>query len=203
METNRRKFLRTAGLGAFAISTFGFTSYQAEEDRYAGDCATTDDILGPFYRPKAPVRSDLTYKSLKGLPLIIEGRVFEADCTTPLVGAQVEVWLADHDGDYDNKSDDFQGRGRQYADKKGYYQFKTIVPGRYLNGRKFRPAHIHFRVTGLEHKQLVSQVYFKGDPYIEEDPWASDSKAALRILPYEQAPGGIQKVTFDIYLESA
>jgi protocatechuate 3,4-dioxygenase beta subunit len=50
------------------------------------------------------------------------------------------------------------------------------LPEKYLNGKLFRPAHIHFRVTAAE--ELVSQIYFMGDPNITEDPWASKKKGS-------------------------
>jgi len=202
MATDRRKFLQLAGLSAVAVTTLGFAKFNEEEERFAGDCATTDDILGPFYRPEAPDRSDLTYASLKGLPLVVEGRIFQSDCTSPLKGAKVEIWQADHKGAYDNNSDKFRGRGLQIADDDGKYSFKTIYPGRYKNGRLYRPSHIHFRVTGAGHKELISQIYFQGDPYIAEDPWAGADKAELRVLPFAKTDDGYQKVVFDVYLAS-
>ena len=45
----RRTFLKTSALSAIAVSATGFV--RLEGDRYVGDCETTSDILGPFYRP--------------------------------------------------------------------------------------------------------------------------------------------------------
>lgn len=73
-------------------------------------------------------------------------------------------------------------RGQQSTDEEGNYSFETIIPGKYLNGKLYRPAHIHFRVSHQDCKELISQIYFKGDPHIEEDPWASQTKAEKRIL---------------------
>jgi protocatechuate 3,4-dioxygenase beta subunit len=52
-------------------------------------------------------------------------------------------------------------------------------------------------------KELISQIYFKGDPHITEDPWASQKKAELRVLPIslEDTKGNLT-VNFDIYLAS-
>ena len=79
---------------------------------------------------------------------------------------------------------------------------KPLCRGKYLNGRLYRPAHIHFRISEKNSKELISQIYFQGDPHITEDPWASNPKAEHRILPV--APGDTQgnlSVTFDIYLQ--
>jgi len=68
------------------------------------------------------------------------------------------------------------------TDQQGNYEFETIMPGRYaippgLPGLEkyegvMRPAHIHFRVSEPIHVPLTTQLYFKGDPNIANDPWA-------------------------------
>mgnify|MGYP005750362621 FL=1 len=197
----RNDFLKTALLGAASISTFGFVTNTSDGPK--GDCSTTNDILGPFYRPEAPIRKDLSFKGLEGNKVMVKGRVFGDDCTTPLKNAQVEIWHCDTEGRYDNETSEFRLRGRQMTDGKGEYSFKTILPGKYLNGRQYRPAHIHFRVTADRHQELISQIYFQGDPHIEKDPWASHPSAELRVLPVslEDTHGNLV-VNFDIYLKA-
>ncbi len=133
---------------------------------------TSEDILGPFFREDAPERADLNVTGDEGTPLSIQGRVLHGDCATGRAGALVEVWQADSSGAYDNETDDFAFRASVVADADGAYSFASVLPGRYLNGGTYRPRHIHVRVThdGLE---LVTQLYFCGDPYLEDDPWAS------------------------------
>ncbi len=41
--------MKTSVLSVIAVSATGFV--RLECDRYVGDCETTFDILGPFYRP--------------------------------------------------------------------------------------------------------------------------------------------------------
>ena len=53
----RRIFLKASALSAIAVSATGFISFAG--NGYVGDCETTSDILGPFYRPGAPIRSNL------------------------------------------------------------------------------------------------------------------------------------------------
>ena len=198
---NRRKFLINSSLTALSISIFG--NVRAAKDKFTGDCETTNDILGPFYRPDAPTRYDLTQKKLRGSIIELKGKVFGSDCSTPLENALVEIWHCNADGDYDNNSDNFHQRAKWLTNKKGEYAFKTILPGKYLNGNAYRPAHIHFRVTAKGSKELISQVYFHGDPHIEKDPWASQEKAVLRILPIslEDTKGNLS-VNFDIVLKA-
>ena len=199
---DRKGFLKKASLAAIAVSTFGTVLGNGE--KFTGDCETTNDILGPFYRPDAPTRQDLTYNDLKGVRIALKGKVFGADCTTPLKGALVEIWHCDTEGNYDNESGDFLQRAKWETNKKGWYAFYTILPGKYLNGRQYRPAHIHFRVSAPGHKELISQIYFQGDPHIDDDPWASDERAKLRILPISlEDTNGNLAVNFDISLAEA
>lgn len=204
---SRREFLITAGLTAVSLSVFGCVIPKESETEgvaFGGDCTTTDDILGPFYRKNAPERSNIVLDEHGEAPIIeVHGTVFQGDCSTPLEGSLVEIWQANHNGDYDNKSSDYNYRAVAKIGSDGKYSFTTIVPGRYMNGNQYRPSHIHFRVRGKDHKELISQIYFKDDPYIEADPWASQSKARKRILPITENTDGYSKVQFDIYLDHA
>ena len=196
---DRKKFINTLSLAAFSVAACG--NVKRIDNQFRGDCDTTNDILGPFYRPDAPERDDLTFKGLKGSVITIKGRVFGEDCKTPLENALVEIWHCDTEGTYDNDSAAFKHRAVWYTNKDGEYAFKTILPGKYLNGKLYRPAHIHFRVTEQKSRELISQLYFHGDPHIEEDPWASKAEAAARILPISlEDVNGNLVVNFDIYL---
>ena len=173
----------------------------ADDGSFKGDCRTTNDILGPFYRPESPERYDLTWPELPGNRIELKGVVYGPDCSTPLKNALVEIWHCDTQGRYDNETDRFDHRGASRTNGKGEYAFKTILPGKYLNGALYRPAHIHYRVRAEGERELVSQIYFQGDPHITKDPWASQEKAAYRIRPVtlEDTEGNLT-VRFDIYL---
>ena len=197
---DRRRFLTASTLTAFSVSTFGKVLRNSNGD-IGGDCETTNDILGPFYRPDAPIRKDLLFEGITGTRILLTGRVLDDDCTTPLNNAQVEIWHCDGTGWYDNDTSEFKHRARWKTDEKGEYSFRTILPGKYLNGQLYRPSHIHYRVTEKDHHELISQIYFSGDPHIPEDPWASHPKALKRILPI--SPVGLNgdlQITFDIQL---
>lgn len=197
---DRKKFITSSSLTVLALTTLGSIT-KGVNGEFKGDCETTNDILGPFYRPHAPIRSDLTYNGLVGTRIILKGKVFKSDCITPLVGALVEIWHCNSEGEYDNDTKEFRQRASLHTNDKGEYSFKTILPGKYLNGELYRPSHIHFRVTEKSSKELISQIYFKGDPHITNDPWASQDKAKLRILQItpEDIKGNLT-INFDIYL---
>ncbi|MEJ2196816.1 MAG: hypothetical protein P8X73_18430 [Ignavibacteriaceae bacterium] len=52
----RRTFIERSSLIAVSLSAFGTIQWNGKN--YTGDSATTTDILGPFYRPGAPFRSN-------------------------------------------------------------------------------------------------------------------------------------------------
>jgi protocatechuate 3,4-dioxygenase beta subunit len=141
---------------------------------------TEDNILGPYWIDGAPVRSDLTERGLPGTRLQVAGRVLGlagAACT-PLAGALLDVWQSDDRGtkpsDYSDERT-WRLRGRLYTAEDGSYDLRTIVPGHYLNGDEFRPAHIHVRVSAPGHRHLTTQLYFDGDPYNATDEYIDDS----------------------------
>jgi catechol 1,2-dioxygenase len=189
--SSRRRFLR----GSAAILGVALSAGPAFAQRR---CRVTEaDILGPFYRFGAPFRNRLAGPDEAGERLVLTGTVFSADCRTPLPGALIEVWQANHAGLYDTntpgnftEATTFHLRGMLRTNEAGRYEIDTVVPGRYpvppnLPGlEKYagltRPAHVHFRVMESLHVPLTTQLYFKGDPFVRKDPWAS-RKSTLAI----------------------
>lgn len=180
------------------IAAIPFIGVVACGKRELKNCTTSDDILGPFYRENAPSRINLNVNSQTGSELMISGTVYGIDCQTPLNNAKIEIWHADHSGEYDNSTSDFDFRGIVNSDSNGKYEFSTIIPGRYLNGSTYRPGHIHFKITESGHKELVTQLYFQGDPYISSDPWASDEDAKERVILLTEDNSGNKSGIFDI-----
>jgi catechol 1,2-dioxygenase len=199
-DIKRRNFLKKSVLVAVAVSVSGLKACNEDDNtnRIKNECATTKDILGPFYKAGAPFLENIIPPENKAAPLFIIGKVL-GDCNTLLRDATVEIWNANTEGVYDT-SDAFKFRGQFKTETDGLYRFKTIIPGRYLNGGNYRPSHIHFRITAPGYNELVSQIYFKDDPFIPQDPWAGDPSAAERILPLAKDENGTDTVTFDIYL---
>ena len=132
--------------------------------------ATGADIEGPFWVPGVPVRDDLDVHGEEGPRLSFSGTVRDAATCAPLPGAVVEIWHADGAGDYDEAADG-RYRGQTAADGDGAYAFRTIVPGRYLNGATFRPSHIHAKVWVGGQLRLTTQLYLANDPYNDGDAW--------------------------------
>lgn len=133
---------------------------------------TADNIEGPFYKAGAPKRAVLVGPRDPGERLVLTGSVRSTSCAV-LAGAVLDIWHADHRGGYDN--DGFGLRGQVVADAQGRWQLDTIVPGRYLNGRRYRPAHIHVKVRANGAPELTTQLYFADDPYLRGDPFVVES----------------------------
>jgi protocatechuate 3,4-dioxygenase beta subunit len=111
----------------------------------AGDCPTTQpDMLGPFYKPDAPVRSSV------GKGYALSGVVKSSKDCSPVKNARIEFWLAAPDGDYDDAH-----RATLFADDSGRYRFESNVPVPYSG----RPPHIHLRVSAKGFQTLVTQHY--------------------------------------------
>ena len=191
----RRDFITNTALTAIAVSTSGFIKFNGKN--FEGDCETTTDILGPFYRPGSPLRNNLVIKGEPGEPVTLSGFVKHKDCITPYKNAKVELWHCDVKGNYDNQSADFRYRGTVMTDEKGFYSFQTILPVAYGGEGFTRPAHFHLMITAEGYQPLVTQLYFNGDVHIKKDPYASTPKAKKRILTV-QKNNGTTKVNYDV-----
>ena len=181
----RKKFLQA--LAAFPLAgipsrLFGIAPADSDV------CKTQRDAEGPFYKADAPIRSII---ETGGLPLRIEGKVFAADCKTPVADAVLDIWHCDNNGNYDMRG--FKGRGQVRSDADGRYSFTTIFPPPYGN----RPRHIHIKVRAAGEKELTTQLYFKGDPNIKND-FARNAEPD-RVVAL-QSENNLKRGVFNIYL---
>ena len=191
----RREFTKLTGLSIIAISTTGWISFNGKS--YVGDCETTSDILGPFYRPDSPVRDNLVIKGQPGEIVELSGTVRHKDCSTGYKNAKVELWHCSNDEVYDNDSDEFRYRGTTYCDENGHYKFLTQMPVPYdAGGGEIRPAHFHMMISAPGYQSLITQIYFEGDPYLSSDPSTNNPKAKQRILKLEKEEG-VSRIVFD------
>jgi catechol 1,2-dioxygenase len=197
----RRKFIKETGLLAVGISFFGKVSWG--ENKFIADTPTTTDILGPFYRPGAPIRTNINPFGYTGELFHIYGTVFKEDGKTPFANALIEIWQCDENKVYDNLSDEFRYRGTQITGADGKYHFICMHPIPYPAGDnpdKLRPAHIHLLISGEEQQDLITQIYLEGDPHIQEDPAAVAPDAVKRILKIKQGSSGEEIVEFNIVM---
>ncbi len=169
--------------------------------------ATEDNILGPYHRPNAPFRAKITPPLEPGTVLVIKGRVWGQDTRRVLANALLDIWQANAQGRYDNDDPQhapaanlFVHRARLLTDENGYYEYETIHPGAYQVGpRAWRPPHIHYWVRKANYRDLVTQLYFHGDPYQREDQFIRPS--LIIDLREIRTPHGTYKTgVFDIVL---
>ena len=198
----RRAFIQKSSMMAVAISTMG--GIQWNGNHYVGNSPTTTDILGPFYRPGAPMRNNIIPPKSSGIPMNLHGTIFDEKGENPLKNALVEIWQCDENEYYDNTSDNYLFRGAVKTGANGKYDFKTIVPVPYKadenDESSWRPAHIHMRVSVPKQQDLITQIYFKGDEHIDNDTWASSPEAVKRILAIDKNSKGEHVVSFDVVL---
>jgi len=154
-----------------------------------GDVPTRPEIEGPFFKPASPLRGDLREPGLAGRPVELSGFVLTRACR-PVAGALVDLWHADDQGEYDNKG--FRLRGHQFADAKGRYAFKTILPGLYPG----RTRHFHVKIqAAAESPVLTTQLYFPGEPRNREDDFFHP-ELVMRVAPSDDA----LQARFDVVL---
>ena len=130
----------------FSKSILAETYYMiSQSKKYSIGCApTVPDALGPFYKPKAPLRNSV------GKGYALSGRVMSSKDCSPIKHARIELWMAGSDGEY---KDDF--RATLLVNESGKYQFESHPPPSYLS----RAPHIHMRVTADGFKTLITQHY--------------------------------------------
>lgn len=197
----RREFICNGSLVVVGLGAFGSIGWQG--GRSVGDSPTATDILGPFYRPGAPFRRDLNPPGFRGRVLALSGRILQEDGRSPQPNCLIEVWQCQPDGFYDNLTDGFLYRGRQMTGNDGEYAFLTTIPVPEPVDEKltvFRPAHIHLRISTPGQQDLITQVYFSGDPHLEADPSTRSGLAINRILTVEKVDDASDRIRFDISL---
>ena len=199
---HRRSFIKHTTEIAITIGVFGHISWL--KGAYVGDTHTTTDILGPFYRPGAPYRIDLNPADFHGGVLHLSGTIFKEDGVTPMNDCLIEVWQCQADGLYDNLSDDYLYRASQKTSVDGKYFFITKKPVAYPvaeNSPVFRPSHIHMRISAVGQQDLITQIYFIGDPHLETDPSTKSALALNRILSVTKNKDNQSEIKFDIVLK--
>lgn len=181
---DRRTMLRSGALAAGAAGAAVLARFLPRSSAAQPACAPTPpQTSGPFYPTgdQPDEDFDLTRieghtESAQGEVIFVRGRVVDAECR-PIEDALVEIWQANTHGRYHHERDTspapvdphFQGWGEIVTNTSGEYGFKTVLPGPYGAGGGMRTRHIHFRVARRGYRELVTQMYFEGEPLNERD----------------------------------
>lgn len=176
----------SGGRSATAIAwatggTAAMTAVASYPDPFAATsdgCALTQ---GPCWAPSAPLRQDIS-EGEPGLPLRLALRLVQAADCSPVVGAEVEVWHCDVEGEYSAHDvenvafctgndptaiEAYFFRGRAISDAQGKVVFDGCFPGWYAS----RAVHIHLVARLADHAGesttadavLITQLFFPED----------------------------------------
>jgi len=216
---NRRQFFKGA-LGMLAGIGVSHTALGRSVTNMCG--LTAKQPEGPFYpvQDQPDKDNDLTQvrgkkDKAKGQILYVFGQILNEKCE-PISRALVEIWQAAESGKYNHPGDpnpapldpNFQYWGKDVSDENGKYSFKTIIPGNYPAGDGWiRPSHIHYKVQRRGFFELITQLYFEGNPYNEKDrilrslsPQESESVIVKLIPPSEWMEKDAKQCVFNVTL---
>ena len=155
------------------------------------DDPTEEQIEGPYFKPRSPLRTDLVAAGTREKIVTLEGHVLTRSCR-PVGGALLDLWHADENGDYDDSG--FRYRAHLLSDASGLYRFRTILPGLYPG----RTRHYHMKVQAPQRPILTTQLYFPREAMNAADGFFSD---ALLMRFDESASGATAR--FDFILDLA
>ena len=208
-KDSRRQFLRNTSLAALSLGilpSIAKTTEPLKPNSIILCDESTEDAYGqgPFYTANAPsIQNDILANSNEvGTRLILSGQVLNLACSKVIPNTEIDIWHANDAGEYDNSG--YNLRGKAISNSQGFYVFETIKPGLYLNGTTFRPSHFHFKITPPNFPELITQLYFTGDPFIASDSAASITSgtfdASNRIIPLTVNTNGTLEGTWDIII---
>jgi catechol 1,2-dioxygenase len=157
-----------------------------DDNTYAGGGpGTASAVEGPFYRPGAPVRTDIARPDEPGDVCFVAGRVTDAVTGAPLAGVLLDVWQAGPSGLYEHEDPDqpdWNLRGRLYSDEAGRYELRTVVPPPYeipqgpvnrllatVGRNRVRPAHFHVKLSRDGYQARTTMLYLEGGDHLDDD----------------------------------
>ncbi|AMB98555.1 hypothetical protein AWM75_00465 [Aerococcus urinaehominis] len=180
---------------------------------------TPQQTVGPYVtlgllNQEAGKDNNLLADGGKGKELVISGNLF-ASAGDPIFNVMVEIWQANADGVYNHPSEahmpgfdaDFVGFGRTITDERGYYEFRTILPGAIADHdhpELAQSPHIIIVVhaSGVPHP-LYTRVYFEDQEH--NDNFLNNIPAdKAKTLIAKRIEGDLEQVLyyhFDMVLE--
>jgi hydroxyquinol 1,2-dioxygenase len=172
----------------------GFSMLLDRINQHSGSSVTSSALLGPFYvegRPTADNGDDIS-DGVAGTPMFVTGRVVDEQ-DKPVAGAHVDTWHSDGEGFYDVQQteklhDEFAMRALLTTDHDGRFWHRSITPRYYpvptdgpcgdimraANRSVMRPQHVHFWFHADGYQPLITQLFYRDDPYINRDAVFAD-----------------------------
>jgi hydroxyquinol 1,2-dioxygenase len=155
-------------------------------DKTAVEDATQTSLLGPFFRENAPMMQPGQQIATRdaSAEIVLYGCVTDKR-GQPLANAVVGVWQTATDGRYDMQVDEntVDCRGTFTTDAKGNYLIRAVRPlgyyipmdgpvGALITAQKrhgMRPAHIHFLISAVGFREMVTALYLADDDHLADD----------------------------------
>ncbi|GFE66181.1 chlorocatechol 1,2-dioxygenase [Litoreibacter roseus] len=179
-------------------------------------------IQGPYFVEDAPlVDGQLAIRDEDNDQprMVMRGKVKGTD-GQPVAGAVIDVWHSTPEGRYSGiakhgEIDKKYYRGKITTDANGNYECYSILPvpyqipnkgptgqllEEYMGGHSWRPAHIHYWVHADGLRDVISQAYFEGDQYIEND---SCNGGGSEFMVAEAYDGDVRVMEVNFELEPA
>jgi hydroxyquinol 1,2-dioxygenase len=175
----------------------GFSMLVDTINQESGSSVTDSALLGPFYvdgRPSAANGSDIA-NGVAGTPMFVTGQVVDQQ-GTPIAGAHVDTWHSDGEGFYDVQQtaklhDEFAMRALLTTGGDGRFWYRSITPRYYpvptdgpcgeimraANRSVMRPQHVHFWIHADGCQSLITQLFYRDDPYIGRDAVFADVRS--------------------------
>jgi protocatechuate 3,4-dioxygenase beta subunit len=123
----------------------------------------------PACSDATPTASTITIapREEPGARLTLSGRVLDA-AGEPVSGVRIYAYHTDTSGVYSNDPSGASPPrlcGVLMSDEDGHYSIYTIRPGPYPSGGN--PAHVHFELSGAGIDELVTEVFFEGERFLD------------------------------------
>lgn len=187
--------------------------------------STPSAILGPFYRPNAPVfpaNSSIVSPNPAHTPFLthFSGRVLTAR-GNPIGGATLDIWHTAPNGMYEQQDEsqpDYNLHGRFETDSDGKFSLYCLRPAAYpipydgpsgdllklLDRSPWRPAHIHVIIQAEGHLALTTQLFDAECRYLGNDSvFAVKRDLVVKFKAKEGDPAAKWSLEYDFVLSEA
>ena len=172
-------------------------------------------LEGPYFLEGAPeVIDELKTVPGEGEPFLLRTTITDTQ-GNPLEGVVVDVWHANPEGNYSGYFDDFPidyFRGKVTTDANGTVSLKTTNPKEYpiptngptgqlltaMDRSVWRPAHIHFMCKKSGYRTHITQAYFEGHVFLDDD--VTDGVRPEVVYPIKQE-GNYQAIDVEIAMQ--
>jgi len=159
-------------------------------------------VAGSRTMSASPAVATLSPAGEPGTPLIVSGRVWDADGKRGVPGVKLYAYHTDNTGVYNKQgTNEPRLKGTVVTDAEGRFEWRTIRPMPYPS--RGNPAHIHIQASGGGYpEQWVDELWFSDDPYLTAKQ-KSESQAKGKFNPIvttTRDANGVLRATFNIRL---